>query len=150
MNLHTLGKLLVLGQFGSLGALMVLAASGIMQHPTPALAWLALGLSALVGLWALLANRPGNFNIHPTPRANGTLVAHGPYRWIRHPMYTAVMLLGLACVLTRTDALAWLLWGVLCLMLLGKAVLEERWMAALHPDYAPYQARTRWFIPYLL
>jgi len=150
MNLHTLGKLLVLGQFGSLGALIALAASAAMQHPLATLAWLALGLSALVGLWALLANQPGNFNIHPTPRTGGKLVAHGPYRWVRHPMYTAVMLLGLACVLTRADALAWLLWGFMCLMLLGKAVLEERWMAALHPDYVRYQARTRWFIPYLL
>lgn len=150
MNLHTLGKLLVLGQLGSLVALVVLAAPRIVQHPVPALAWLALGLSALVGLWALTANRPGNFNIHPTPRAGGKLVAHGPYRWIRHPMYSAVMLFGLACVLTRADALAWLLWGVLCLVLLGKAVLEERWMAALHPDYAPYQKRTRRFIPFLL
>ncbi|MDD2917669.1 isoprenylcysteine carboxylmethyltransferase family protein [Rhodoferax sp.] len=150
MNPHTLGKLLVLGQFGSLGALIVLAAPRFMQHSVPALAWLALGLSGLVGLWALTANRPGNFNIHPTPRADGKLVAHGPYRWIRHPMYTAVMLFGLACVLTRADVLAWLLWGVLCLMLLSKAVLEERWMAALHPAYAHYQSRTRWFIPYLL
>lgn len=150
MNLHTLGKLLVLGQFGCLGVLIVLAAPQFLQHPVPALAWLALGLSALVGLWALTANRPGNFNIHPTPRADGKLVAHGPYRWIRHPMYTAVMLLGLACALTRGDVLAWLLWGVLCLVLVSKAVLEERWMAALHPSYAHYQSRTRWFIPFLL
>lgn len=150
MNPHTIGKLLVLGQFGTLGALMVLAAPQVMQPAVPALAWLAFGLSGTVGLWALLANRPGNFNIHPTPRANGRLVAHGPYRWIRHPMYTAVMLLGLACVLTRGDVLVWLLWGILCLVLAAKAVLEERWMAALHPSYAHYQSRTRWFIPYLL
>jgi protein-S-isoprenylcysteine O-methyltransferase Ste14 len=38
----------------------------------------------------------------------------------------------------------------LCLVLVSKAVLEERWMAALHPSYAHYQARTRWFIPFLL
>jgi protein-S-isoprenylcysteine O-methyltransferase Ste14 len=150
MKPRTLGNLLVAIQFASLGALIVLAAQKLMQQPVPALAWLAFGLSGMVGLWALLANRPGNFNIHPTPRANGKLVAHGPYHWIRHPMYTAVMLLGLACVLIRGEALTWLLWGVLCLVLLIKAVLEERWMAALHPSYAHYQARTRWFIPFLL
>ncbi len=150
MNPHTLGKLLVAGQFGSLGALIIMAAPMRMQPTLPALAWLALGLSAVVGLWALAANRPGNFNIHPTPRAGGKLVAHGPYRWIRHPMYTAVMLLGVACALTSGALLAWLLLVFLCLMLLGKAVLEERWMLALHPDYAHYRARTRWFIPFVL
>jgi len=150
MKPRTLGNLLVAIQFAALGILIIRAAQKDVQQPVPAWAWLAFGLSALVGVWALLTNRPGNFNIHPTPRANGKLVAHGPYRWIRHPMYTAVMLFGLACVLTHTDVLAWLLWGVLCLVLLAKATLEERWMAALHPSYAQYQARTRWFIPYLL
>lgn len=150
MKPHTLGNLLVAVQFGTLGALTVLAAPKFMQQPVPALAWLALALSGVVGVWALAANRPGNFNIHPTPRADGMLVAHGPYRWIRHPMYTSVMLLGIGCALTLGSALAWLLLGVLCLMLLIKALLEERWMTALHPSYAPYQARTHRFIPYLL
>ncbi|MFZ2662942.1 methyltransferase family protein [Rhodoferax sp.] len=150
MKPHTLGSLLVAAQFGTLGALLLLAAPSLMPQNFQALTWLALGLSVVLGLWALLANRPGNFNIHPTPRANGKLVAHGPYRWIRHPMYTAVSLLGLACALALGSALGWLLWLMLSLVMLAKARLEERWMAALHPDYAPYQARTRWFIPYLL
>ncbi|WP_296490374.1 methyltransferase [Rhodoferax sp.] len=150
MKPHTLGTLLVSLQFGTLGALCLMAAPALMRQPFQPWVWLLLGLSGVLGLWALLANRPGNFNIRPTPHASGKLIAHGPYRWIRHPMYTAVMLLGLACVLTRADVLTWLLWGVLCLVLATKAVLEERWMMALHPSYAHYQSRTHWFIPYLL
>lgn len=150
MKQHTLGSLLVAAQFGALGALLLLAAPSLMQAPLPALAWLAMGLSGFVGLWALLANRPGNFNIRPTPRAQGKLVAHGPYRWIRHPMYTAVSVLGMACALALGSLLAWLLWLMLSLVLVAKALLEERWMAALHPTYADYQARTRRFIPFIL
>ncbi|MDI1247094.1 MAG: methyltransferase [Rhodoferax sp.] len=150
MKQHNLGSLLVAGQFGTLGALMFLAAPNLLQAPFQTLAWLALGLSGVVGLWALLANRPGNFNIRPTPRAQGKLVAHGPYRWIRHPMYTAVSLLGLACALALGSLPGWLLWLVLVLVLLAKALLEERWMAAMHPAYADYQARTHRFIPFLL
>ncbi|MEY4140273.1 MAG: NADH:flavin oxidoreductase / oxidase family [Pseudomonadota bacterium] len=59
-------------------------------------------------------------------------------------------LLGLACALALGSALAWLLWLVLSLVLLAKALLEERWMTALHPDYASYQARTHRFIPFIL
>ena len=150
MKAHTLGSLLVAAQFGSLGVLLVMAMPSLLQQPFQILAWLALGLSGLIGLWALTVNQPGNFNIRPTPRAQGKLVAHGPYRWIRHPMYTAVSLLGLACALTLGSALAWLLWAGLSLVLLAKALLEERWMTALHPDYAQYQARTRRFIPFIL
>ena len=150
MTPHTLGSLLVAVQFSTLGALLLLAAPNFMQQAFQPLAWLAIGLSGIVGLWALLANRPGNFNIRPTPHAQGKLIAHGPYRWVRHPMYTAVSLLGMACALALGSALAWLLWLVLSLVLLTKALLEERWMAALHPAYANYLARTRRFIPFIL
>lgn len=150
MKPHTLGSLLVTAQFGTLGALLLLAAPSLMQTPFPALVWLAIGLSGVLGLWALLANRPGNFNVRPTPHAQGKLVAHGPYRWIRHPMYTAVSLLGAACALALGTVLAWLLWLFLSLVLLAKALLEERWMAALHPAYAHYMAGTRRFIPFIL
>ncbi len=150
MKPHTLGSLLVATQFSTLVALLLLAAPSLMQAPLPALEWLLIGLSGCVGLWALLANRPGNFNIRPTPHAQGKLVDHGPYRWIRHPMYTAVSLLGLACALTLGSLLAWLLWLILTLVLLVKALLEERWMAALHPSYADYLARTQRFIPFIL
>lgn len=150
MKPHTLGSLLVALQFGALGALVLLAAPALVQQPVQAWAWLAIGLSGVVGLWALATNRPGNFNIRPTPHANGKLVAHGPYRWVRHPMYTAVSLAGLGCALALGSVLAWLLWAVLLLVLLVKALLEERWMAALHPAYAHYQARTRRFIPFIL
>ena len=150
MKAHTLGSLLVAAQFGSLGALLVMAVPGLLQQPRQPLVWLALGLSAWVGLWSLTAKRPGNFNIRPTPRTDGKLVAHGPYRWIRHPMYTAVSLFGMACAMAQASALAWLLWLALSLVLLAKALLEERWMTALHPDYGQYQAHTRRFIPFIL
>lgn len=150
MKAHHLGSLLVLAQFASLGALLVMALPNLLLQPRQPWVWFVLGLSAWVGLWALSANRPGNFNIRPTPRADGKLVAHGPYRWIRHPMYTAVSLFGMACALAQASAPAWLLWLGLSLVLLAKALLEERWMTALHPDYAQYKARTRRFIPLIL
>jgi protein-S-isoprenylcysteine O-methyltransferase Ste14 len=149
MKPHTLGSLLVALQFGALGALLLMAAPALMRPPFQPWVWLLLGLSGVVGLWALLANRPGNFNIRPTPHAQGKLVAHGPYRWIRHPMYTAVNMLGLGCALALSTVVAWLLWGILSLVLLVKALLEERWMTAWHPTYAHYRARTHRFIPFI-
>lgn len=50
----------------------------------------------MLGLWALSRNRPGNFDIRPTPREGGHLVQQEAYRWIRHPTYTAVIACGLA------------------------------------------------------
>jgi protein-S-isoprenylcysteine O-methyltransferase Ste14 len=45
-----------------------------------------------IGVWALTANRPGNFDIRPEPKPGGQLVTRGPYAYVRHPMYLAVML----------------------------------------------------------
>jgi protein-S-isoprenylcysteine O-methyltransferase Ste14 len=91
------GRVLVALQFGLLAVLAVMAAhAGALGAPLPLEAVLALAAGGGLGLWALRANRPGNFHIRPTPHPQGRLVRHGPYRWLRHPMYTAVLLAGAA------------------------------------------------------
>ena len=86
------------------GLLLVLAGLCVLeaQHSLPGVwsggLWLA---SAVLGLWTLWVNRPGNFNIRPEPHPDGHLVQEGPYRWVRHPMYGAVLLLA-------AGAAAWL------------------------------------------
>jgi protein-S-isoprenylcysteine O-methyltransferase Ste14 len=109
--------------------------------------WLPLLAGAAVGLAALWANRPGNFNIHPHPHPKGALVRHGPYRWVRHPMYSAVLLFGLACVVAAPSAETFGYLVSLMLVLLGKARIEERLLLAKHPDYAGYAAATKRLLP---
>lgn len=145
-----LGRALVTAQFGLMGWLVVHGTAAL--QPWPDWPWLTLaGVLALagtaLGLAALAANRPGNFNIHPAPREGGTLVVHGPYRWLRHPMYAAVLLLCGAAALVAADAASALGWLALLAVLLSKAVLEERWLAAHHAGYADYCRRTRRLLP---
>jgi protein-S-isoprenylcysteine O-methyltransferase Ste14 len=141
------GSLLVALQLGLMGALAALAAPGWTAAHVPLAAWCLATLGLMVGVWAVTANRPGNFNIRPTPRSGGQLVQTGPYRWIRHPMYTALLLLGLACAVTSTLPAAWGAWLALASVLLAKARLEEQGLQLLHPAYAAYQQRTRRFVP---
>lgn len=144
---HGIGSALVTLQFTLLALLAWLAAPAWRMAATSVVAWLLLLTSATVGLWALAANRPGNFNIRPTPRAGGTLVAHGPYRWVRHPMYSAVIAFALACAWCAASPGAWLAFGALVAVLFTKAAYEERWMLQAHPGYAAYRKRTRRFLP---
>lgn len=142
-----LGALLVALQFALLAGLAVQAATGLAAGRLPIDAAIAAAAAVSLGVWALSANRPGNFNIRPLPREGGQLVQHGPYRWIRHPMYTSVGALAAACVWAAPSVAAALAALALAAVLGTKALLEERWMAAAHPGYAGYRARTRRFLP---
>jgi protein-S-isoprenylcysteine O-methyltransferase Ste14 len=144
---HRIGGALVALQFGLIAALAWLAGPSLLGLAAPAAAWALLLASAAMGLWALQANRPGNFNIRPAPRDGGSLVQHGPYRWIRHPMYTSVGAFAAGCAVAAGSAAAAAAAGMLGAVLLGKAFMEERWMAERHPAYAGYRARTWRFVP---
>ena len=80
-------------QFGLIAGI-VLAPRGSAWTVTTALqvvGWILVGLGIALGLWAAVFLGRG---LTPLPLPNGVvgLVTSGPYRWVRHPMYTAVML----------------------------------------------------------
>jgi protein-S-isoprenylcysteine O-methyltransferase Ste14 len=108
-----------------------------------------LGAGLALGLWALTANRPGNFNIRPDPKAGGRLVDHGPYRHVRHPMYLALLIAAIGCVVH--DPSVWRIAAAIGLLavLVAKSAIEERALLDLHPDYARYRARTARLIPFV-
>ncbi len=142
-----LGAVLVALQFICMLLLPALAAPALAQGAIPA-ATLLLGAASL-GLmaWTLLHNRLGNFNIRPLPKTFGTLVTSGPYRWIRHPMYSAVLLGGAALALMTGPAPGWAVWACLASVLWVKSSFEERWMREHHPAYGAYAAQNKRFIP---
>jgi len=146
---HRLGSLLVLLQFALLLGLGVLAAPPLLLGRMTLLCGVFLGLSGALGAWTLWHNRLGNFNVHPEPKTKGLLVTSGPYRLIRHPMYSTVLLLAAALAVVAGNALAWLVWVALLGVLLAKAALEERWLCECHPHYASYCLRSKRFIPWL-
>ena len=84
-------------------------------------------------------------------REGHTLVTHGVYRLVRHPMYSAFFLWGLAQALLLQN---WIVgpagligFGTLYAFRVGR---EEAMMrAAFGPAYADYEARTKRVIPFL-
>lgn len=137
------GRLLVAAQFALLAWLI---------WPLTPQAWsltalALLGCALALGLWTLAHNRPGNFNIRPEPKRSARLVTSGPYRYIRNPMYSALLLFAAAEVLAYADPWKILCWLALAAVLIAKAMLEERGLRAQHAGYADYAKRVRRFIP---
>lgn len=144
-----IGSLLVALQFGLIFLLAALAAPNVWRAMVPVGAVMLVASSVALAAWTLMHNRLGNFNIRPTPKARGSLVTTGPYRWIRHPMYTSVLLGAGALVWTSNTAAGWLAWSALAIVLLVKSILEERWMREQHAGYAAYALQSKRFLPWV-
>ena len=142
-----LGALLVALQFACMLVLPALALPALRQGAIPLATWLLGSTSLVLMAWTLLHNRLGNFNIRPLPKTYGSLVTSGPYRWIRHPMYTAVLLGAAALALMAAPTPGWGVWACLALVLLLKSTFEERWMREQHPAYADYATVSKRFVP---
>lgn len=138
-----IGRSLVVAQFALIAWLIWPLTPQRWSLPALTLVACAAGL----GLWTLIHNRPGNFNIRPEPKASGRLVTSGPYQYMRNPMYSALLLFAAAEVLAYADGRKIACWFALALVLLAKSMLEERGLREQHAGYAEYAQRVRRFIP---
>jgi len=145
MGYQKLGLLLVGLQIGLI--LAIAWPLGVWTWSWPA-AGVALAGAAL-GAWTLWFNRPGNFDIRPQVKPLATLILTGPYRYLRHPMYSTVLLGSAGLVLFHPAGWLWLALAALFAVLYTKTILEERSLGASFPEYVNYAQRVRRFVPYL-
>jgi protein-S-isoprenylcysteine O-methyltransferase Ste14 len=80
-------------------------------------------------------------------KSEGTLVTSGPYRLVRHPVYTAQMLFTLGWSLAFGGWLTAICALLLAILLNFKGLGEERRLLQRFPEYREYRTRTRRFIP---
>jgi protein-S-isoprenylcysteine O-methyltransferase Ste14 len=91
-------------------------------------------------------------NVSPTviTRARHTLVTHGPYRWVRHPLYTTGMLSYLSFALLAEIWLIFLIAVPAFIVLAVRTSKEEaRLVERFGEDYRGYMRRTGRFLPRL-
>jgi protein-S-isoprenylcysteine O-methyltransferase Ste14 len=112
--------------------------------------WIFILLSGALAWWTFRHNRLGNFNVIPDIRENAKLITTGPYRFIRHPMYSSLFfgMLGVVCYLSNW--LNWIFLAILVVVLYLKASKEERLWCNHHEGYACYREGTKLFIPFIL
>jgi protein-S-isoprenylcysteine O-methyltransferase Ste14 len=106
------------------------------------LAGMALGLASRRALGA-------SFTPYPHPVEGGSRVERGPYRYVRHPMYAAIVAAFAGWALLWQCAMGALITAALLVFFDLKARREERWLAQAHPGYDEYKRRTRKLVPFL-
>jgi protein-S-isoprenylcysteine O-methyltransferase Ste14 len=83
----------------------------------------------------------------PAPRAGSTLVTTGIYALVRHPLYAAMMAMGVGWACFWSSGMALAIAGVFIFFLHAKALFEERLLAARFDDYPRYASRVPRYLP---
>ncbi len=104
--------------------------------------------SFLLMVWARITFGRRSFHLAANPTEGG-LVTNGAYRYIRHPIYTAV------CLFTWAGLLAHWSWeaascGVLILIgSVARIFCEEALLVVRYPEYRQYCTQTWRMVPFL-
>ena len=106
-------------------------------------------VGCLIGLWAFLSMGLGNIRAFPEIPQHGRLVVHGPYHWVRHPMYTSLLLITLGWVVEHPFPFRMVLWVGLVVTLWVKLRYEEQLLMVRFAEYEEYRTRTKRIFPFL-
>jgi protein-S-isoprenylcysteine O-methyltransferase Ste14 len=75
------------------------------------------------------------------------VVEHGPYRWVRHPLYTGEIVSSLGLAITAGTTAATAVWITLVGLQVYRARQEEQVLVGTLPTYASYRTRTAALFP---
>lgn len=108
---------------------------------------LAIALLASLIMVIAVINLGTNLTPLPHPKDDSVLIQTGLYQYVRHPIYSGVLLAALGWLLI-SPGLYVLVYSI-CLFLLFdiKARREEAWLVERFSSYEDYQARVRKLIP---
>ncbi len=121
-------------------------------HPYAQISSIAGGILCLVGGFLFVAGireLGSNLTAVPFPKAQATLIETGPYRFVRHPMYSGAAIAALGWALLVQG---WLTLGCAIILFLFfdiKSGREEQWLKEKFSGYAAYQKRVRRLIPFV-
>lgn len=149
MNDRTKGIAYVTAQFALLALLFFWPAN---QSTGETNFWLAAAgfVLAMVGIAILLTSFVAlgkSLTALPKPKQNAELVTTGLYRFVRHPIYTGLILLGLGQVFSAGSLPQVIFYVLLLGLLVSKSRFEESLLRLKYPEYDAYAKRTGRFIP---
>lgn len=135
--------MLVLAQFSLIIAITFYAPlwSGWIQN-----IFVIIGL--VLGIWAIV-HMNFKVSVFPDAKKGQKLIMKGPYTYVRHPMYTSVLLITYVWTLNRFDVITVTLWILLLITLLVKIRYEEEQLQKYFRNYSSYTAKTKRLIPFL-
>lgn len=107
---------------------------------------LFMGAGVIVGFWSA-AHLGRGLTPSPLPNNAARLVTKGPYRFVRHPIYTSVILLGIGIAIRSGSWIVTVALIGLVLLFAVKSRWEEMHLDDTFPGYKQYLKTTGRFLP---
>jgi protein-S-isoprenylcysteine O-methyltransferase Ste14 len=137
--LSILGLIVMVG--GAVGLLKI----GVLFSPQ--LVTIVLQVIAIALLvWARITFGRRSFHAAANPTEGG-LVTSGPYRYIRHPIYTAACLFCWASIITHLSLITAAFGLMVFLGSITRMLAEERLVQERYPQYLEYSKKTKRMLP---
>jgi protein-S-isoprenylcysteine O-methyltransferase Ste14 len=133
---------------------LVLKRSSVLDWaklPLPlALRWGGVGLLAAASAWLcwMFVSLGQNLTDTVVTRRDATFVEHGPYRYVRNPMYSGLLIMGLAIGMALENASIPVTTLAVFVLLAIRTRTEEKYLIARFGDtYRDYMRRVGRFLP---
>ncbi len=130
-----------------IGAIATLGLTGNLFSSSP---FVIAAQVAAIGLatWARHSFQKGTFRVTAAP-GGSSIIREGPYKVVRHPMYSAALLLIWSGVVSHASALTLAIGVALTGLAVARVFAEERLLTAQFADYPDYARVTKALIPFL-
>lgn len=134
-------------QFGLLGLIILLPTMGPLIHDPMILLGRAIELTAILGIILASPVIKSSLTIMPIPTKNARLGTTGLYKYVRHPMYSFVILFALGSSLQSGLLIKYILTLALIILLYYKSCYEETQLNKKFKNYSAYAKKTPRFLP---
>lgn len=113
--------------------------------------WIGVVILILGALITLTGALQLNMNLSPfpSPLPGSKLIVNGAYRWVRHPIYTGILMGFTGFAIIADSGYKLLITFLLFLLFYFKSKYEEKRLEMIFSDYSEYKKQTGRFFPKL-
>lgn len=107
-------------------------------------------LSSVLTAWALSENHYAEAVSRVQSERGQRVCSTGPYGFVRHPMYSAIIMWCVAVVMVLPSVWVAVVSGLVAIIIVIRTALEDAMLARELAGYAEYRGRVRWrLVPFL-
>jgi len=106
--------------------------------------------SSALTAWALSENRFAEAVSRVQDERGQCVCSTGPYAFVRHPMYSAIIMWCVSVVMVLPSLWVGMVSGVVAVVIVVRTALEDAMLASGLPGYSEYRGKVRWrLVPFI-